>query len=114
MELKDLTPEETVTFMGLLREVITADGEYSEAERVKTTELTGLLGEDRFNQAIADAQARFKSRAQLKEAAKKLDREEARKAIFDFLVGVAVADGLDTEEEKPLSWLAHWWELQPS
>ena len=111
MELSELTSEEEVVMMGLLREVVQADGEYSPEERSAVAELRNRLGPARFDQAIHKAQARYGSRAQLKEHAKTVARPEARRAIYDALVHVAAVDGLEENEEKPLMWLASWWDM---
>ncbi len=41
--MKDLTPDEDAVLLGLLREIIVADGEYSEAERMEIDALKELV-----------------------------------------------------------------------
>jgi uncharacterized tellurite resistance protein B-like protein len=113
MELRDLTTDETVCLMGLLREVIQADDDYSPAERAKMRELRDALGGERFDAAIDEAKRRYAgSRAALKEHAKTIARPEARTAIYEVLQKVAASDGVTPGEQKPLDWLASWWELK--
>jgi uncharacterized tellurite resistance protein B-like protein len=109
MDLRDLIPEEDVVFFGLLREIITADGKYSDAEREHITKLTKEMGKSRVEKAMAEAGKRFPSRAALKDAAKAVTRPEARLAIIGYLERVAAADEVTPEEDKPLKWLASWW-----
>lgn len=111
MELRDLDDEERLVFVALLREVMAADGEYSEQEKALVAELSARIGADRFRSAMEEARTRFPGRAELKEAAKAIERREARKAMFDVLVKAAAVDGVEEQEVKPLSWLASWWEI---
>lgn len=113
MELRDLTNEETVCLMGLLREVIQADDDYSPAERAKMRELRDALGDARFDAAIDEAKSRYAgSRAALKEHAKTITRPDARKLMFSVLEKVAASDGITASERKPLEWVASWWDLK--
>lgn len=112
MELHDLTTEEEICLMGLLREVIQADDDYSEPERVQVLEIRKALGEDRFNRAIDEAKQRYAgSRQALKEHVKTITRPDARAVIYATLQKVAASDGMIEGEAKPLDWLASWWDL---
>ena len=111
MDLDDLTNEELVALVGLMREVIHADHEYSETEREHIDELAAALGEERFEVVFTEAKRALTSRHEVKEYAKTVERDGARRAIFDFLMKLAASDGVANEEEKPLRWLASWWEL---
>ena len=111
MELRDLTPDEDAVLLGFMREIITADGEYSGPERAQVLALESALGKDRVGRAMADAKKRFPSRKELKDAAKLVTRPEARTAIFAFLEKVAKSDILTSEEDQPLKWLASWWDI---
>lgn len=108
MEIQDLTPQEDLVFIGLLKEVIQADGDYSEEEKAAVAELEEKMGSDRFLTAMERAKA-FASRAELKDHAKKIERVGAQKVILNFLIHVAAVDGVDGSEEKPLKWLTSWW-----
>jgi len=110
MEISELTPEEDIALVGLLREVVQADETYSDEEKQSIHSLRAIMGDVRFQQAMKGAD-RFGSRAELKDFVKKIDRQEARQLIYDVLHQVAESDGLDTSEEKPLRWLASWWGL---
>ncbi len=107
--MKDLTPDEDVVLLGLLREIVVADGDYSDAERVEIDALRGEMGLSRFAVAMERAKERFTTRAELKEAARAVERPAARRAILRRLLDVAASDGIAPSEDKPLSWLKSVW-----
>lgn len=109
--LSDFTPVEDMVLVGLLREIVQADGEFSAAELAETNAIRTAMGEDRFTAATMRLANECPTRAALKEAAVAISRPESRKAIFGILEGVAESDGVDAAEEKPLRWLASWWHL---
>jgi hypothetical protein len=111
MTLSHLTPDEDAVLLGWMREIVQTDGEYTDAEREEVVKLRLLLGNERFDRAIVAANERFEDRAALKEGAKAITRPEARRAIYDFLRTLAESDEITAEEEKPLRWLASWWDL---
>ncbi len=109
LTLAELTADEQAVFMGLLREVVQADGAYSDEEKALVGEIETELGGDAFVTAMAAAKERFTSREALATAAKAVERTEARSLILSRLIHMAAADGVDEEEEKPLKWLARVW-----
>lgn len=111
MELRDLSPEEDVVLVGLLREISSADGRYSEAEKRHIERVRTTLGEARFDAAVALARTRFTSREAVKAAAKTVTRKDARVVMYDTLDVMAASDGRTAEEQRPLAWLASWWDL---
>lgn len=111
MELNELTDEELVTLAGLMREVIRADQEYSAGEQERVVALRVLIGQQRFDRVFAEAGQKITSRDALKERAKTVTRQAARQAMYDYLTALAAVDGVASEEEKPLRWLASWWDL---
>lgn len=116
MSLTDLSAEEDVALLGLMRAVVRADGEYSPAEQKEMEALRDEMGEARFSAAIEAAKARFTSLAALKEHAASIERVEAQTLIFRRLVSVVASDGVTDDEEEPLRWLARAWpraSLQP-
>ncbi len=107
--MDDFTPDEDVALLGLLREIITADGDYSDAERAQVEALRGEMGVGRFAVAMEVAQKTFGSRAELKAFAKSIERVAAQKAILGRLRKVAESDGIAPAEAKPLAWLEAAW-----
>ena len=112
MDIGDLTDEERIALVSLLREVIQADDVYSDAERRGIRALRKEMGEAVFDDAVAEAADRFRSRADVKAHAKSITRPEARRLIYERLLEVADSDGLVPAEEKPLVWLASWWDIK--
>ncbi len=111
MSAADLTPEEDTVLLGLLREVIQADGVYSGTERAEMRVLKHDMGDARFDRAVAEAARRFTSRAALKDAAKAITRQAARAAMFAIIEKVAAGDGLTESEDAPIRWVASWWDI---
>lgn len=111
MSIDNLTPEEDAILMGLARIVVQADHDYSDAEREQVVGLRNELGESRFVAAIEDARVRYGELTALKQAAKTILDAEKRRAIFSRLERLAECDGVTESEDKPLRWLASWWEL---
>ena len=112
MNVSSLSKDETLALVGLLREIVQADDDYSESERAGVRALRDAIGGDRFDAAVLAARDRFTSRALLKEHAKTIVRPEARKLIHDELRKVAESDGVTESEAEPLRWLASWWDLR--
>lgn len=111
MELRDLSDDELRVFVGLVREVVRADGDYSDGEKAFVAELSERIGAARFQAAMDEVRAQLPKRALLKDAAKRIERKEARQVMFDELIRLAAVDGVEEPEVKPLSWLASWWDI---
>ncbi len=111
MELHELNHEEEIVLVGLLRDIAQADGRYTVAEKRHVDAVRDALGGERFDAAVRAARERFDNREALKSAARGVTRPPARALIFAKLADLAAADGTSAEEEKPLAWLASWWDL---
>jgi hypothetical protein len=112
MNLTHLTPDEDAVLLGWMREIVQTDGEYTDAEREEVVKLRAHLGAERFDRAIVEANERFPDRHALKDGAKTVTRPEARASIYAFLRELAASDEVTADEEKPLKWLASWWDLK--
>lgn len=109
MKLSELTAEEQIVLLGLMREVVQADGKYSSGERVEVAKLEQELGGDAFVAATKGATDQFTSRDKLMAATRAVERTEARRVILSRLVKMASADHVHEEEEAPLRWLSRVW-----
>ena len=107
--MKDFTPEEDLALIGLMREIIQADDEYSDEERVEVDRLRDEIGAARFAVAIELAKKRFQHRRDLAAHVATITRVDAQKLILKRMREVAEADGIHPEEEKPLEWLQKVW-----
>jgi hypothetical protein len=112
MEITELNETEEVVLVGLMREIVQADGEYTDAERKAVEVVRAELGPERFERAIERARDQLRSRADLKSLAQGIEREEVRELIYRVLEKVAEIDGVAPEEEKPLAWLSAWWKVE--
>lgn len=109
MQLKDLTSDEEIVLVGFLREIVMADGMYTEEESDEIRRVREKMGAERFDTAITHVRERAPNRDALKELAKTVDRKDARKLILDTLIHLSAIDGVDEAEEKPLRWLVSYW-----
>ncbi|MFT5353013.1 MAG: tellurite resistance protein [Polyangiales bacterium] len=109
MKLNELNADEQTLFLGLLREIVTADGEYSDEEREAVSAIETEMGSASFVAAMTRAKDEYHSRTDIVEAAKFITRLEAKKLVMDRLIHIASSDGVDDAEEKPLRWLAKAW-----
>lgn len=109
MEIEQLNQDEAMVLVGLMREIVQADDAFSDEERSNVYAVRQAMGPDRFDDTVVKARETFGTRGELKEAAKALERADARQLIYDVCKRIAESDGLDDEEIKPLRWLASWW-----
>ncbi|MCB9594500.1 MAG: hypothetical protein H6719_17340 [Sandaracinaceae bacterium] len=109
MELEELTPDEDVALLALMREIIQADGDYSIEEQVLVAELRDEMGADRFDRAVAGATQRLATRRQLAAFVPTITRPGARKLIMRRLVMMSAADRVIGPEAQALRWLAEKW-----
>ncbi|MCS6797637.1 MAG: hypothetical protein NZ898_03745 [Myxococcota bacterium] len=110
--LSSLSEDDDALLLGLLRELVQADGRLSDAERAHLAKVRSAMGDDRFVRAMQAASSRFGTREALKQAARALTDEKRQRAIFDVVRTVAASDGLTDEEQAPLRWLASWWGIR--
>ncbi len=79
---------ELITLAGLMREIIRADHQYSEAEHGHVDKLKAELGQERFDAVFAAAAKDLGSRDIVKERAKQIEDVETRQVMFGYLIGV--------------------------
>lgn len=111
MKLSELSSDEALVLVGFMRIIVRADGDFSDAEREHVHSVEAELGYDRFQKAMLDVRGHADQLDLLKTAAKAVTRPEARRTIYDRLEDIAASDDISSEEEKPLRWLASWWQL---
>jgi len=109
MSSSTLTADEATFLMGMLREVVQADGEYSAEEAEEVAKIKEDLGDEGFEAAVAAAKETFISRKALAEWAPKITRTEAQDAILDTLSAVAASDDIAPGEDEPIQWLSKAW-----
>ena len=111
MRIQDLDDAERIALGGLLRLMIRSDGDFSEEEE----ETVNQLGERHLGEPggvwrliSASAQA-CPSDDEIRAAAQKVERGEARTLITSILEEVAAGDEVSDEERELLSWLGDAW-----
>lgn len=109
--LTELSRDEQLAFLGLVRILVRLDGEFSPEEASVMHVIAKRVGSTLFWKAMAEAQAVFGSADQVFAAARTLQRDEVRSFVYDCLVEIASVDGIDPSETQMLSWLGHEWGL---
>lgn len=110
-QLEDLTREEQLAFLGLLRILVRMDGEFSREEAQAMHAVAKRVGSASFWRNMAESQAIYSSPDQVFSAARGVDRDEVRRFVYDCLHEVAAVDGIDPSEAQMLTWLRHEWGL---
>jgi hypothetical protein len=111
LEMNELTVDEELALIGLLKAVIQSDKNLSRGESDELKRVARLMGE-RFHPRVEEARQRFLTLADIKKHAQTIERQPARQLIFNLVEEMAKRDGLGPEEEDLLSWLAERWELE--
>jgi uncharacterized tellurite resistance protein B-like protein len=112
MEMDELTREEEVALIGLLKAVIQADKQLSFEENEELKRVATQMGADRFHERVTEAKQLFKTLGDIKTYAQKVERPEARERIFAFVREMARQDGVIEPEEELLTWLAETWGVE--
>jgi uncharacterized tellurite resistance protein B-like protein len=111
LEIKDLSYEEEVVLVGLLKAIIRADHKLSGQEHEEVRRIASSMGQERFAERVGQAQQLFSQLSDIKSYATRITRQGARELIYALLYGLADADGFASEEETLLVWLGEVWEL---
>lgn len=112
LALADLTHDESLALIGLLKIMIEADKRFGLKESAALQLIADRVGRKLFNQLTDDARARFPDRESLKRHAEAIARPEARALIHTTLMEMAHADDeLRSEEASILRWLEGAWKL---
>lgn len=127
-ESERLTASEALILAGLLRQLIRADGHFTDPERLALAHVSNQvivtespsatgdgaspLGEDALYAKIDEAAQAYASEDALRKAAFTVTRPEARAAIHALLFEVAASDTISVGEARVLDWLAEIWELE--
>ena len=112
LEMSELTREEDLALIGLLKAVIQADKKLSFEESEELERVAALVGADRFHERVSEAKALFITLDDIKEHARQVEREPARQLIFNLLLEMAKRDEVVPEEEELLSWIAELWGVE--
>jgi len=112
MNIRELSSEENLALIGLLKVIIQADNLYSLKESAQLKRVASLIGADLFKQTVDVAREKFKTLDDVKAFVPSVTRQEARMLIFSLLQEMAHADGVVADEEQSLEWLAKLWNIE--
>jgi hypothetical protein len=110
MKLTDLSAAERLALGGLVRLLVRADGEFTEAEEQQVDRVGEELGGARLLwSAISDSAQAFRTDQDVRRAGLEVERPEVRRLILDVLTRVALSDSLAPGEDGILQALrSHW------
>lgn len=109
--LQDLTADEKLALVALLKLVVRADRELSSPEVEQLNEIARAVGVDEWHELVGQARGRFRSERDVRQFAERIERRTAQRLIYRQLVRAAKADGLVAEELSVLIWLATLWRV---
>ncbi len=112
MNLSDLTPDEQLCLLGLVLQMMSADGVVSDDELLEMQALGAEMGMSAFNSALQAARRRFSTRQEAVLFAGGIERPEARELIHTVLVDMAVADGIAPTESELIRSVAQLWGIR--
>jgi uncharacterized tellurite resistance protein B-like protein len=112
MEISELTREEELGLIGLLKGVIQADKQLSFEENEELKRVADAMGREHFHERVAEARELFKTLADIKGYVEKIERPDARQLIFNMLREMARQDGVVEPEEELLTWLSETWDIE--
>ena len=110
MTLDDLSQPEQVVLLALVGLMARMDGSVSQDELELLEQIADEIGPERF-EASRDAAAALGDSAAILQAAKGVERAEAREVIFELVYGIAVRDTIVQSEVAMLNELAALWGL---
>lgn len=111
MTVQELTSDERLALVSLLKLVVRADRQLSSPELNELREIARQVGRDLWHATIEQARSRFRSEQEVRTFAETITRPEAQKLIYKQLVRAARADGIVPQEASVLLWLARRWRV---
>ncbi len=111
--LSDLSHDETLALISLLKLMIEADKRFGLNESAVLQLVAERVGRKLFNQLTDEARRRFPDRAAIQAHAAVVARPEARTLIYSTLREMALADEeVKAGEDALLRWLLEVWQLR--
>ena len=112
LEMSELSHDEELALIGLLKAVIQVDKQLGFEESEELKRVAAMMGVERFRGRVEEARGLFDTLDSIKDHAKKVTRQPARQLIFNLLLEMAKRDDLLTGEEDLLEWIASLWEVE--
>jgi len=112
VEIRDLSHDEKIALVALVRLLVSSDAEASEDEVDRIGEIADAFGgTEQYHQLAEEVDRRFADEDELKAFLATIDRQEAREVVFETALEVAMPDGIHTREAEFLEWLEDEWGL---
>lgn len=111
MKLSDMTAAEKKAFGSLIRVMIGADREFSDAEASHLASFARELGPDEFRQMVEEAGGHPLDESEVKAEVQSVTRKEVQETIYGVLFGIAAAGAIDVRESRLLDWVTEIWDL---
>jgi hypothetical protein len=111
MKMADLTADETLALVALIKAIVLSDQSVSAQEAESLPPLIEQIGEDRYRQSYTVAKERLADDVSLKAFLAEIRRPEAQRLIYDTILRLARADGLHPDEGKLLDWVFETWKI---
>ena len=112
MELKDLTDDERVALVALIKLMVQSNSRATDLEAKLVAHEAASLGRSAYRAASEEADRRFPNEGDLRAFLTTIERQEARELIYGTVLDAALADGPDANEVKALDWLAGLWNVK--
>lgn len=106
---QDLTHDERIALVALLRLVVQADRRYTSAEDSRLAQISSEMGDAQYDDAVREAREKLPGPDEVRRNAATVDRAQARSFMLSVLEGIAVVDGEGAEGAAELESLRRLW-----
>jgi uncharacterized tellurite resistance protein B-like protein len=107
----DLPHDEQLALAGLLRRVVMAGGDVSEAEAQGLSEIADAIGAEAYAALMDEAATRFTNEEELQAFLAAIENQESREMIYGLVLMEAGFEGVNASEADLLAWLAMTWKI---
>ena len=114
MTLLELSSDQKLALVALLKTVAMANATVSEGEAQRIAGIANALGDEDYRALLDEAETRFENLDALKDHLSTITDIDARELIFGTVWDESMADAdIQHSESELLQWLAKTWEIQP-
>src|SRR5712671_73779 len=110
--LNNLTNDEKLALVALLKRFVSEDGEVSEEEVDAIGSVAAALGEEEYRRLVDAADERLREDEQLRAFLESIIRQDARETIYGIAFEAAASEALQGPEPEMLDWLAKTWGIE--
>jgi hypothetical protein len=110
MEIADLTQDERVALVGLMKLLVMSDGNVSDEELEHVEDMIDVFGDEEYEAVLETFEERFEGKGDVfRDFLKSVKRQEARELIFGTVLDAAGAEAVEPGEASLLDWLQREW-----